>query len=112
MTTPEARADRLVEALHENTDALHSVKRRYRWTLALTALLALTLVYVLYSNHEANVETCESSNEIRADIDEKFGSIGGFLRTAINDTPENREFIIIVTTNLPARDCSDISWIN
>lgn len=111
MTTPQAQADRLVDALNQNTHALKSVKRRYRWSLFMTALLALTLVFVVYSNHESDIDSCRNNNAVRSDIDNKFGSIADFLDEAISDTPENREFIQIVRSNLQRRNCSDIGWI-
>lgn len=110
MTTPEAKADRLVKALNDNTDALHGVKKRYRWSIFVTIILFLSLVFTVYTNHEDDVESCRSTNAVREDIDKKFGSIGAFLEQAISDSPENEEFIKIVVANLESSDCSNISW--
>ena len=110
MTTPEAKADRLIKALRENTNALRKVKRSFRWSVALTILLVFTLGFVVYSAHQGDVEACQNANRIRLEIDEKFGSIGDFLEGVISDTPSNREFIELVEEDLTPRDCSEIGW--
>lgn len=110
MTTPEAKADRLTAALRDNTHALHSVRRRYRWSLVLTMLLALSLGYSVYANHQNDVSSCESANNIRIDLNDKFSSVGDFLDRLSTDSPQVDELIVIVTDEFPIRDCSDVEW--
>lgn len=110
MNTPEERADRLVAALHENTEALERVKSRYRLSFIVIVLLAATLVYVVYSGRQNDLASCNNNNAVREDIDAKFGSIAEFLDGAISDTPENQMFIEIVGDNIAPRNCSDIGW--
>jgi hypothetical protein len=108
-----AAADHLSVALEENTSALKSVKRRYRLTLALLAIVALTLFVAIKVNYDATVDRCESGNELRADIDEKFAGTSTALRITIGGDPNELEeqFLDLLDDELPPRDCSDINWL-
>lgn len=105
-------AKSLVESLDENTDALNRVRKKYRLTMALLALVALTLFTAAKFNYDGHVRRCETSNELRAEVEVKFHTIADSLeRNGVRNQPGGDELIEILYTDIEPNDCSDIDWL-
>lgn len=109
--TPQEAAEHLAAALDNNTKALGRVQRRYRLVIALVIAIALTLAVAIKFNYDGNVSRCKGGNELRSQIDDKWGAIVGFLETAgTGDNEEGRAFLTLLDEDLEKRDCSDTHW--
>lgn len=110
--TPQESADRLANALNGFTGALNKVKRRSLYTLLSVVVLALSLVVALKFNYDGNVGRCESGNDLRIELNEKFQNLANILiATGVGDTPEGQEVITIFEGDFVTRDCSNINWL-
>lgn len=112
-TTALEEAERLSHALDENTEALERVRRKYRWVMALVAVVAFTLLTVTKFNYDGNVSRCEGGNELRVEIDEKWDAISEFIEANSTDgiSEAEREFLDLLTENLEPRNCNSINWL-
>lgn len=109
--SPQETADILSRALKENTSALNSLRKRYRWFVFVFIMSVGALGYTAWSDHVEEIQRCESGNELRHDIDVKFQSISDALSQFVVDPDENiQEFLELLGSPLPPRDCSDIGW--
>lgn len=110
--TPQEAAERLANSLDDNTDALNGVRRRYRLTLALIVAVALTVVVAVKFNHDGNISRCESGNELREEIDNKWDAISTYLSDdlGVGDTPNEQVFLDLLSQDFDKQDCSDTKW--
>lgn len=112
-TTALEAAESLSHSLDDNTEALNRVRRRYRLTMVLLALVAGTLFSVIKVNYDGEVKRCQAGNELRVEIDDKWDAISTFLEANATDgiTEAEREFLGLLEENLEPRDCSEINWL-
>ncbi len=110
--TPQESADNLADRLDVNTAALNRVTRRYRLTMVLLAVMAVTLLTVVKFNYDGAVARCGTGNELRAEISEKFDGISEILDVAgVGDSPEGQDLLMLLSEDLNLRDCGDINWL-
>lgn len=112
--TPQESAEFLADSLNNNTTALNRVRNRNRIVMALVALVAVALLVVVKFNYDGNVSRCESGNELRTEENAKWDSVAAFLQPAMaaNGLDEEEEsFLILLSTDLELRDCSDVNWL-
>lgn len=110
--TPQESADHLADALDENTTALNRLKRRYRLTLLFIAALFMAFGFTLKFNYDGNVGRCQTGNELRAEINEKFQKLTVPLDAGgVGDTPQGQELLITLREDLTPNDCSSINWL-
>lgn len=106
--TTQQSVDDLTVAVGDNTRALNRVKRRYRYLVA--ALLVVGMMFKF--NYDGIVSRCNTGNELRAQIDEKFESVAeGIVDTGIAITPEVQQVIDDLQAPLVPRQCDDIDWL-
>jgi hypothetical protein len=76
----------------------------------------VTLALVVKFNYDGTVSRCETSNEIREEIDGKWQAITDFLIASNSGpddplTPPEAEFAALLSDDLTRVDCSDINWL-
>lgn len=110
--TPQESAEYLANSLNTNTAALNKVRKRYRLTLALIAIVVVTLLAVVKFNYDGEVSRCNVGNDLRVEQNAKWDSIIEFLEAnGTGDTPEEQEFLAILDKDLVLRNCSDINLL-
>jgi hypothetical protein len=106
-------AEHLVESMDDMTDALKRVTVRQRVLQAVLAIVAVTLMSVMYFNYTGAVSRCESGNDLRAEIETKFIAMADVLeRGGVGESsPEGRELILLLSADIDPRPCSEINWL-
>lgn len=113
---PVMTAREMTDALVDNTKALNRVSNRSRNNLIVLLVVVLVFGYGFYAKHNTEVRSCNSGNEVRAQINDKFASIADLIEQqtlAIKDSisDNTQEFLILLNKNFPVRDCGDIGWL-
>lgn len=104
----------LTDALEENTKELTKVRKRYRYSMALILLLILIFGFAVKSKHDSEISNCRRGNDLRSQVDQKFGSIADFIKV---NTPAERfsdttqAFLDLLNSNFPTRNCGDVGWL-
>jgi len=107
-----AAANQLHEDLEDFNDSVERLTRRQRWMIAVIVVLVLTLSAVIKVNYDGNVSRCNTGNELRIQIDEKFGSVADALEATQTDLSESDiAFLELLNEDLEPRDCGDINWL-
>lgn len=110
--TPQESAEHLAESLDSNTEAVNSLRKRYRWVLGLVVVVALTLGVVIKFNYDGNVERCKGGNELRVEQDEKWQAVSDYLEErGVGDDPDGRGLLAILSEDSERRDCTNINWL-
>lgn len=109
--TPQESADELSGALEHNTSALNRVRRRYWVNSFLVAAILIISGIVVKLDYDGRVDQCIGVNSVRSELDDKFQSVGDYLRSLDVDSPETDQLADIISEDLQRRDCSDIAWI-
>lgn len=115
----EDSLDRLGVRVVENTDALRGVQTRLnkvqtrsQRTLKLLVAIVLLIGGVLKVNYDGIVDRCDSGNELRSQIDEKFQGLGDAAAAAgFGSSPEEQEILVEIEQDLTPRDCEGINWL-
>lgn len=108
-------AHELTDALKENTTALRSVKRRFRFVIVFVVMLALVLALVVKSRYDARVGACEKDTDLRGGLLHIADQIeAGVERDPETGkiSPENQQFIDNLRSDFAITvNCDEISWI-
>lgn len=106
-------ADHLSESLDGFTRTIESVTTRQRVLQAVLAVVVVTLLSVMYFNYDGAVSRCKTGNELREQIDTKFGSVAEALEATAEGpiSPQDRAFLDLLSDELEPRDCSDINLL-
>lgn len=107
----EETANQLSQSLKENTTALNSLRRRYRWVAGVLILSLALFGYEIKSHRDSDISTCREANEIRHDLNDRFQAIADNLEEfGIGGTDQERKFLDLLSLDLDYKDCSEVGW--